>query len=65
MCLKLNLWSVFIKQHKKTPKSLNYVVLKSLIKRMEIEFVEMQQQQILVMATSGAELFLLAKVLES
>lgn len=56
---------MFIKQHKKTPKSLNYVVLKSLIKRMEIEFVEMQQQQILVMATSGAELFLLAKVLES
>lgn len=30
---------------------------------METEFVEMQQQ-ILVMATSGAELFLLAKVLE-
>lgn len=56
---------MFIKQHKKTQKSLNYVVLKSLIKRMEIEFVEMQQQQILVMATSGAELFLLAKVLES
>lgn len=31
---------------------------------MEIEFVEMQQQ-ILVMAASGAELFLLAKMLES
>lgn len=35
-----------------------------MIKRTEIEFVEMQQQ-ILVIAAFGAELFLLAKVLES
>lgn len=46
----------------KKKKSLKYVILKSVIQHMEIEFVKMQQQ-ILVMAASGAELFLMAKVL--